>query len=84
MEDVIRIIIGVFALFLGIPVGNLLAHYTKDEMKDGQIWFRLLVLVGIVGGIIGWIIGNDVVMFSLFFISVVSSRSLKGDLASHR
>ncbi len=77
MIEMLKIIIGVLVLVLGIPIGNLLAKYTKEELKDGQKWFRLLVLLGLIGGTIGLIIGNDVIMFSLFFIAIVSSRSLR-------
>ena len=77
MIDMLKIIIGVLVLVLGIPIGNLLAKYTKEELKDGQKWFRLVVLLGLIGGTIGLIIGNDVIMFSLFFIAIVSSRSLR-------
>jgi len=77
MIEMLKIIIGELVLGLGIPIGNLLAKYTKEELKDGQKWFRLLVLLGLIGGTIGLIIGNDVIMFSLFFIAIVSSRSLR-------
>lgn len=76
MQEVLKIIIGIIVLILGIPIGNILAKVTKDEMKQGQKWFRIIVLIGLVGGFIGLIIGNDVLLFSLFFIAIVASRSL--------
>ena len=72
-----RILIGIVILILGIPIGNYLAKITQEELKSGRKWFRLIVWVGLVGGIIGLVIGNDVILFSMFFIAVVTSRSLR-------
>ena len=77
MLESLKIIIGTFILILGIPIGNLLAGYTKEELKDGRKWFNLLIFIGLIGGITGLIIGNDSLMFSFLFIAVVSSRSLR-------
>ena len=72
----LKILIGIGVLVLGYFIGNVLRHKTKDEMKDGRIWFKIIVYLSLVGGIVGLIIGDDVLMFSLFFIAIVSSRSL--------
>lgn len=77
MEEVIKILIGIVILALGMPLGNLLAKYTKEELEEGKKWFKILVFLGLIGGLVGLIIGNDVLMFSLFFIAIVTSRSLK-------
>ena len=77
MLEVIKLLIGIFVLFFGIPLGNFLAKITKEELKDGEKWFELLVFIGLIGGIIGLIIKNDTIMFSLFFIVIVTTRSLK-------
>ena len=77
MTEILKIIIGIFVLVLGIQIGNLLARYTKEELKDGRKWFNLLIFIGLLGGVIGLIIGNDVLMFSFLFIAVVTSRSLR-------
>ena len=77
MTEILKILIGVIVLILGIPIGNLLAKYTKEELKDGRKWFNLLIFIGLLGGVIGLIIGNDVLMFSFLFIAVVVSRSLR-------
>jgi len=77
MTEILKIIIGIFVLVLGIQIGNLLARYTKEELKDGRKWFNLLIFIGLIGGLVGAIIQNDSLMFSFLFIVVVSSRSLK-------
>ena len=77
MEEVIKLIIGILVLVLGFPIGNFLAKKTKEELKSGQRWFKLIIIMGLIGGIIGLILGNDILMFSSFFVAIVASRSLK-------
>ena len=76
MLEMLKILIGVIVLILGIPIGNILAKYTKEELKDGRKWFNLLIFIGLIGGLVGAIIQNDSLMFSFLFIAVVTSRSL--------
>ena len=78
MQELIKLLIGIAFLALGIPIGNLLAKITKEELKSGKVWFKLIVLIGLIFGVVGLIIGNDILLFSLFFIAIVASRSLKG------
>ena len=77
MESVWTIIIGVVILFLGIPVGNFLAKITKEELKAGQIWFKIISVLGIALSLYGLGTKNDVFLFAGLFISIVTSRSLK-------
>jgi hypothetical protein len=76
MKELIKLLTSVFILFLGIPIGNILRKYTKEEMNQGQKWFKYLITFSLFGGFIGLIIGEDWIMFSLFFIAIVTSRSL--------
>ena len=76
MVEFIRLIIGIFVLLVGVIIGNYLANNTKEELKDGQKWFKLIIIVSVIGGFVGLWIGSDVIMFSLFFVAVVTSRSL--------
>ncbi len=76
MLEVLKILIGIGALLLGIPLGNYLAKQTKEELKSGQRWFKLIIIISLIGGFVGLIIGNDVLLFSFFFIAIVTSRSL--------
>ena len=77
MEELIKLIIGVGVLLLGIPIGTFLKSRTLDEIKDGRKWFKLLTLLGLLVGFGGLIFGKDWIMFSAFFVSVVSSQSLR-------
>ncbi len=77
MNEVVKLILGVFVLILGIPVGNMLASNTPEELKDGRKWFYLIILVCFIGAIVSLIIGNDALLFTFLFIAIVTSRSIK-------
>jgi len=78
MQQTLSLLIGILVLLLGIPLGNYLACWTKDELMSGQKWFRLIIVVCLIGGFAGLIFSDDVLMFSLFFIAVVTRGSLRG------
>ena len=77
MTEITNLLIGILILLIGIPVGNIIAKYTKEELRAGQRWFKLIVLLSLAGVLIGLISGNDVLLFSFAFIALVTSRSLK-------
>jgi hypothetical protein len=77
MQQIIKILIGIGILLLGIPIGSYLAKITKEELKTGQKWFKLIIIISLISGILGLILGNDILLFSSFFIAIVVSRSLK-------
>lgn len=77
MNEFISLLISVGVLLLGIPIGNFLAKLTKDEKKSGKPWFKRLIIVSLIVGLVGLMIGNDALMFTMFFIAIVTSRSLK-------
>jgi formate hydrogenlyase subunit 3/multisubunit Na+/H+ antiporter MnhD subunit len=76
MNEFIKILISILILILGILIGNILKKYTQDELEQGKKWFKLLTFSCLIGGLFGLIIGNDWILFSLFFIAIVTSRSL--------
>jgi len=77
MEEVFKLIIGIGILALGYPIGMILAHFTKEELEPGRKWIFLLTTICLIGGFISLLIKNDILMFSFFFIAIVSSRSLR-------
>ena len=77
MEEIIRLLIGILILSAGILIGNSLAKITKEELKQSQKEFKLIIIISLIGGFAGLIIGNDILLFSFFFIAIVTSRSLK-------
>ena len=77
MQQIYAFSIGIVLLILGIPIGNLLAKATKEELKSGQRWFKLIIIISLIGAIISLILGNDVLLFTFLFMVIVTSRSLK-------
>jgi len=77
MEEVVTILLGIAFLVIGWFAGEFLARVTKEELKSGRKWFKLIVLVSLLGMIISLILENDALMFSFAFIAIVTSRSLK-------
>ena len=77
MQEVLKIAIGIAFLLLGIPIGSYLAEKTKEELKHGRKWFKLIIVVSLVSSIVALIIQNDFLFFSFLFIALVTSRSLR-------
>jgi len=77
MQQIYSFSLGIILLVLGIPIGNILAKETKEELKEGKKWFKLLIMLSLMGAILFLIIRNDVLLFGMLFIAVVTSRSLK-------
>jgi hypothetical protein len=76
MEEIVKLFIGIIFLALGFPIGDYLREKTKDEQKQGRIWFRILTTIGLLGGLLGLIFQNDWMLFTFFFIAIVTSRNL--------
>ncbi len=77
MQEIYRFIVGIALLALGIPIGNLLAKITKEELKPGKKWFKLIILLSLIGAVISLIFRDDALLFTFSFIAIVTSRSLK-------
>ena len=77
MQEILKFGIGILVLAAGIPIGDYLAKITKEELRSGQIWFKLLIVLSLIGAIVFLFIGNDALLFTLLFIAVVTSRSLR-------
>jgi hypothetical protein len=76
MKEMIKILVGILVLVLGYFIGNFMRNETKDELKDGKKYFKILVTLGLLSGIVGLVISKDWLMFTGFFIAIVTSRSL--------
>jgi uncharacterized membrane protein YfcA len=77
MQELIKISIGILFLAIGFPIGSYLARKTKEELKTGQKWFRLIIIASLCGAFISVFFKSDVLIFSFLFIAIVTSRSLK-------
>ncbi|MBI3623289.1 hypothetical protein HY212_04400 [Candidatus Pacearchaeota archaeon] len=76
MQELIKFLIGILVLALGVPIGNYLAKLTKEELKSGQMWFKLIIILSIVGAVLALVFRDDVLLFTLPFIAIITSRSL--------
>jgi len=74
---IVNLLIGCLILILGYFIGLFLAKNTQEELKSGQKWFKLIILISLIGGFVGLIIRDDIIMFSFFFITIVTSGSLR-------
>jgi len=72
-----QLIIGIFLLISGFFFGNILAKATKEELKSGKKWFKLLIFISLIGAIVSLFIKIDSVLFAFLFMAIVTSRSLK-------
>lgn len=77
MKEISRILIGLSILILGVFIGNFLAIKTKSELKQGQKWFKRIIILNLILGTVGLFINNDTLLFSCFFIAIVTSRGLR-------
>jgi len=77
MQEIFKLLIGAAFLILAFPIGEILARKTKEELKSGRKWFKVIVYASLAGGVVGMLIRDDVLMFSFFFMALVTSRSLR-------
>ena len=77
MKEIYTYLFAMAVLVLGIPIGNLLAKITKEELKSGKKWFKLLIFVSLISAIASFFVGNDPLFFCFLFIAVVTSRNLR-------
>jgi len=76
MIEVYKLLIGIAILVLGWFIGNFLARITKEELKQGRKWFKLIIILSLIGAVVSLAFREDVLLFSFLFIAVVTSRSL--------
>ncbi len=77
MEQIYQLFIGVIVLALGIPIGNMLAESTKEELCRLRKWLNLMVVSCLLAALVFLLVGNDVILFTLLFMAIVISRCIK-------
>lgn len=73
----IELVAGIFILLLGIPIGFFIAKLTREELKEGQKWFKIVIFFGISGAIISLYLKNDYFLFTSLFVAITTSMSLR-------
>lgn len=79
MNNLIQLLIGIVVLALGYPLGYFLARVTKEELESGQKWFKIIIVVSLVGAFVSFLIRNDALFFSFLFFAVVTSSSVNAN-----
>ena len=77
MELIIRYLLGVVILIIAFPLGNYLAKITKEELKEGRKWFRLIIILNTVGIVIGIAMIKIELIFWFGFVMIITWRSMK-------
>jgi lysylphosphatidylglycerol synthetase-like protein (DUF2156 family) len=81
--EVLQIILAIATLAAAIPAGIILRNYTKEEMKEGKQYFKVLWIASLIAALgfvfapIGEVL-KMTAMFGLVFIAIVSFISWKG------
>lgn len=72
-----ELIFGILALLLGFPIGLYLKKLTMDENKEGQKWFKIIVVSSFIGALVSIFLKNDALLFTFLFMAIVTGMSLK-------
>ena len=59
-------------LVLSVPVGLLVAWLCSDELVRGRKWFKIIIGVSFIIGIVAFLLSNLSVFFTSIFIIIVS------------
>jgi hypothetical protein len=76
MNELLGFVLSICILALGIPIGDYLSRITKEELKSGQKWFKIIIMICFIGAIFALIWGSDALLFGFLFMAIVTSRSL--------
>jgi|TARA_Y100000034_G_scaffold52501_1_gene64453 hypothetical protein len=66
----------IFILLLAIPTGFLISWLARDELVVGKKYFRILMILSILGVIWFWLSGMSHISWTLAFVFIVSLVSL--------
>ncbi len=77
MQQIYILLLAIAFLALGVPIGNFLAKTTREELRSGKKYFKLIVILSSIGAIVFLILGYDALLFGFLFIAIVTSRSLR-------
>lgn len=65
-------VLSVFVLLTSIPVGLVLARLTPEELADGRKWFKLIILVSVLGVCLFYFLKNYVIALTFVYILIVT------------
>ena len=68
MIELLKLGIGTTVLLLGFPIGNFLAKATKEELNQGQKWFKMIIIANLIGAVISLIFSKQDTLLLLIFL----------------
>ena len=71
-KRLIRLIYELLILVLAVPVGFLLAWLGRDELIEGRVCFRILIITSILGGAWFFLIGQRSIGYTFGFVLIIS------------
>jgi uncharacterized membrane protein YccC len=66
----------IITLLLAIPAGYLIAYLTPEELKDGEKYFKTIIIISFLAGIWFYLTGHPYVSWTSGFIIIVTFISL--------
>lgn len=76
MKEVYKYFLAIIMLISAIPIGNFLSKITKEELKSGNKWFKILIISALILSVLFLFKREDDLFFCMLFIAIVTSRSL--------
>jgi len=76
MQEILKLFLGIIFLILAWPVGIFLARATSEELKSGKKYFKIILGLSLIFGFTGLILKNDWLLFTMFFVAIVTSKSV--------
>lgn len=77
----LQLILLIVVSLLGWPIGKFIARKTKEELKAGKKWFKLICIGALITAIVSLFIfqGNDltIIIASCIFIFLLALAALK-------
>lgn len=67
-----NVLLNLIILILAIPVGYIIVHLCRDELKAGREWFKFLVVLGAALGFFFYFFDFGYIALTCFFVSIVS------------
>ena len=68
-------ILEILILILAFPIGIALAHFTKEELKDGKKYFKVIIFVSLISSIFFYFNNKIHLTLTSLFILIVTSIS---------
>jgi len=65
-------IVEIIILILAIPIGLLIAYLTRDELLEGRKWFKIIMILGVVGMVWFLLTGVSYLAYTFGFVTILA------------